>query len=133
MIKVLVVDDHEFLRSSVCDVLTAAGDICVVGECADGDEVEAAAHRCHPDVVLMDLDMPRMGGLEATRRLALVHPAVRVLVLTVALSATTARAAESLGVAGYVLKDEPPAELPAKVRQAAAGVRAWSAAAVAVL
>lgn len=127
MIKVLLADDHDFVRSSVADLLMATGDITVVAECADGSEVLAAALRTQPEVVLMDLAMPDRTGLEATRDLLHAGVPSRVVLLTGSFSAASAREARALGAAGYVLKDDDPAALPQLVRDVAAGGSAWSA------
>jgi DNA-binding NarL/FixJ family response regulator len=121
VIRVLIVDDHPLIRDAVAELLNAAGDLVVVGTCADGSEVAEAAVRTEPDVVLMDLEMPRMSGLEATRALRAVRPEVRVVILTAALSAAAAREARALGVAAVVLKGEDADVLPAVIRSAAAG------------
>jgi DNA-binding NarL/FixJ family response regulator len=127
VIKVLLADDHDFVRSSVADLLMATGDITVVAECADGSEVLAAALRTQPEVVLMDLAMPDRTGLEATRDLLYAGVPSRVVLLTGSFSAASAREARALGAAGYVLKDDDPAALPQLVRDVAAGGSAWSA------
>jgi DNA-binding NarL/FixJ family response regulator len=125
MIRVLLADDNAFVRSALTDLLTSSGDIEVVAECADGDEVVAAAQRSRPDVVILDLAMARMGGLEAAERLLAVQPDARIVVLTGTLSTTAVRAARDLGVVGYLLKDAVPEELPEHVRTVAAGGTAW--------
>jgi two-component system response regulator NreC len=81
-IKVLVVDDHTIVRDGICALLALAGDIEVVGEATNGSEALAKVKDLNPDVVLMDIAMPIMGGLEATRRLRKEFPKVKVLVLT---------------------------------------------------
>jgi DNA-binding NarL/FixJ family response regulator len=125
MIKVLIADDHPFIRMALIDLLAASGDICVVAECADGSEVVEAAARTEPDVVLMDLHMPGMSGLEAIRALRAAQPAVRVLVLTGSISADAAREALALGVAGVLSKGDGPDVLPDHIRAAATGGTAW--------
>jgi DNA-binding NarL/FixJ family response regulator len=127
MIKVLIADDHPFLRSALGDLLAATDDICVVAECPDGCDVVEAAARTHPDVVLMDLVMPVMGGLEATRALRAAQPVVRVIVLTGSLNAAVVREAHALGVCGFLLKTEDAADaLPGHIRAVAAGGTAWN-------
>ena len=81
-IKVLVVDDHTIVRDGICALLALAGDIEVVGEATNGSEAIKMVNDLHPDVVLMDIAMPIMGGLEATRRIRRDYPATKVLVLT---------------------------------------------------
>src|SRR3972149_502652 len=81
-IRVLVVDDHTIVRDGICALLSLAGDIEVIGEATNGSEALKKVGELHPDVVLMDIAMPVMGGLEATRRIGKEFPRTRVLVLT---------------------------------------------------
>jgi DNA-binding NarL/FixJ family response regulator len=81
-IRVLIVDDHPWVRATLADLLSDEGDLTVVGECADGSQVVDAASRLHPDVVLMDLSMPVMNGLAATQALTAAQPQPRIVVLT---------------------------------------------------
>ena len=129
MITVLVADDHAFIRASLVELFTASGDLTVVAECEDGAEVLDAARRTHPDVVLLDVAMPRVTGLEAARELLAACPESRVVVLTGSLSPALVREARAIGVRGYLLKDDDPGALPGHVRTVAAGGTAWSAAA----
>jgi DNA-binding NarL/FixJ family response regulator len=127
VIRVLVADDHPFVRAALVDVLSACADITVVAECEDGDQVVDESRRTSPDVVLLDLRMPRMPGLEAARALLSVEPAARIVVLTGSPSARTADEARTLGAAGYLVKDCPADELTAHLRVVAAGGSAWDA------
>jgi DNA-binding NarL/FixJ family response regulator len=124
-ITVLVVDDHQLIRDALIDLFASTEDLAVVGQCADGGEVTAAVDRTGPDVVLMDLKMPRMGGLAAARALLSAHPQARIVVLTGRATAATVREARALGVRGYLLKDCEPAALLEYVRIVAAGGTAW--------
>ena len=125
MIRVVVVDDHRFVRDSLVEVLEAAGGIAVVDQCADGSEVAAVIAQARPDVLLLDLQMPRMDGLTAARGVRVAHPEVRIVFLTGGLSSPCAHEARAIGAAGYLLKDDDPAELPGHVRTVAAGGTAW--------
>jgi DNA-binding NarL/FixJ family response regulator len=121
MTRVLVVDDHPVVRGGVVGWLAAQPDIEVVAEAADGLEALAGVAEHEPDVVLMDLRMPRMDGVTATERIVAAHPSVRVLVLTTYdTDADIVRAVEA-GAAGYLLKDTPLAQLADAVRAAARG------------
>jgi len=121
VIRVLVVDDHPVVRGGVVGWLAAQPDIDVVGEAGDGLEALAMVAALTPDVVLMDLGVPRMDGATATGRLATDHPAVRVLVLTTYdTDADIVRAVEA-GATGYLLKDTPLPQLADAVRAAARG------------
>lgn len=133
MIRVLVAEDNALVRESVVSLLTAAGDITVVSECTDGDEVLAEALRTCPDVVLMDMSMQRMGGIEATRVLLASCPETRVVMLTGSLSAPRVREAHALGASGFLLKGDDPRDLITGVRTVAAGGTAWGAPALACL
>ena len=132
MIRVLVADDHEFVRSMLVDLLDASGDMTVVAQCEDGGQVLDAARRTRPDVVLLDLAMPRVTGLQAARDLLAEHPEARVVVLTGSLTPALVREAQEIGVVGYLLKDDDPGALPGHVRAVAAGGTAWSDAAAKV-
>jgi DNA-binding NarL/FixJ family response regulator len=133
VIRILVVDDHRFVRAALVDLFDSTDDIVVVGECADGTEVLPAVETTRPDVVLMDVDMPRMDGVEATRVLLGVQPDARVLMLTGTIAADRIREAHVLGVKGYVLKGDDPSELTERVREVAAGGTAWSPSVVELL
>ena len=116
MIRVLLVDDQELVREGFRRVVDAAEDLEVCGEAADGVEAVEAAARLAPDVVVMDIRMPRMDGLEATARVLAADPGVRVLVLTTFdLDEYVFRALEA-GASGFLLKDTPLAELVAAIR-----------------
>ena len=120
-VRVLVVDDHPVVRGGVVGWLAAQPDIDVVGEASDGLEALAAVAEHRPDVVLMDLRMPRMDGVAATGRISAAHPEVRVLVLTTYdTDADIVRAVEA-GATGYLLKDTPLPQLADAVRAAARG------------
>ena len=121
-IRALLVDDHAVMRAGFRMILEAAGDITVVGEAATGVEGVAAASALHPDVVCMDVQMPDMDGLEATRRIV-ADPAIAAAVVVVT---TFDRddylfSALSAGASGFLLKNAGPEELVAAVRVAAAG------------
>ena len=119
-IRVIVVDDHDLLRKGVRDLLSEHG-LQVVGEASDGDDAVRLVAHAAPDVVVMDLNMPRMSGIEATRRLARVSPTSRVLVLTVSADDETVADAIEAGASGYLLKDASGDEIASGVRAAAAG------------
>jgi DNA-binding NarL/FixJ family response regulator len=132
-IPVLVADDHPLVRDALVDLLGEAPGIEVVAACSDGSQVLDAVDRTHPSVVLLDLNMPVMGGLEAARGVRRAHPMVQVALLTGDLTAATACEARELGVAGYLLKEDGPDRLLEGIRTIAAGGTAWSAAALAVV
>lgn len=121
MIRVLVVDDHAMVRGGLVALLDASGEVEVVGQAANGEEAVEVARDCQPDVVLMDLSMPVMGGSESTRALLAVAPAAKVVVLTSFSDRDAVKAALRAGAIGYQLKDAEPTELLAAVRAAAQG------------
>ena len=121
MIRVLLVDDHRLVRAGLQSLLDATGDIRVAGTAADGQEALEVAAEVQPDVVLMDLSMPRMGGVEATRRLLADRPGLQVVVLTSFSDQEQVLDAVDAGAVGYLLKDADPTDLVDGVRAAAAG------------
>jgi DNA-binding NarL/FixJ family response regulator len=121
MIRLMLVDDHRLVRDGLTTLLAAAEDIEVVGTAADGSAVVATAAQCRPDVVLMDLSMPEIDGVAATRLLLAEQPAVRVVALTSFTEDRQVAAVLEAGAVGYLLKDSAPDALFAAVRQAAAG------------
>jgi DNA-binding NarL/FixJ family response regulator len=121
VIRVLLVDDQALLRAGFRMLLEAQDDIAVVGEASDGAEAVAAARALEPDVVLMDVRMPVMDGVEATRRLSQAQPSARVLILTTFDLDDYVMDGLRAGASGFLLKDVPPAELLAAIRAVAAG------------
>lgn len=120
-VSVLLVDDHPLVRAGLSSLIASTPDIVVAGEAASGSESVALAVQLAPDVVLMDLSMPGMDGVEATRRILEVRGDTRVVVLTT--FADQARVADALaaGAVGYLLKDCDPRDVLAAVRSAAQG------------
>ena len=118
MIRLLVVDDHELIRLAVSTALDAVDDIVVVGACADGAEAVAVVAYARPDVVVMDLFMPRMGGLEATRQILAAYPQTRIVILTAAGRGPDTRDALAAGAADCLFKDADLDELITAVRGA---------------
>jgi DNA-binding NarL/FixJ family response regulator len=122
-IRVLIADDHQVVREGLQMILADSdGEIVVVGEASDGDEAVRLATNTKPDVVLMDLSMPRVDGLEATRRLRDAGIESRVLILTSFAEGEGVRDAVRAGVTGYLMKAVLKAELLAAIRLAADGV-----------
>lgn len=121
MIRVLLADDHRLLRAGLESLLTSAGDISVVAAASDGREAVEAAADSAPDVILMDLSMPRMGGVEATRAIVTANPDAVVVALTAFSDRELVLDAIDAGAVGYLLKDSEPGELISGVRAAARG------------
>lgn len=121
MIKVLVADDHELVRHGLAMLLESADDVELVGQAADGAEAVALAEATRPDVVLMDLSMPGMDGVEATRRLTADLPGINVVVLSSFSERRMVLEAIDAGAAGYLLKDGGMDDILRAVRAAAQG------------
>jgi DNA-binding NarL/FixJ family response regulator len=120
-IRVLLVDDQAMVRAGLHMLLDGEAGIDVVAQAGNGREAVAQAARFHPDVVLMDIRMPEMDGLEATRRILATEDSARVLVLTTFDLDEYVYDALRAGASGFVLKDDPPEQLIAAVRTVAAG------------
>jgi len=121
VISVLIADDHPFVRHGLRTYLETLDDLEVVGEASDGAEAVELATRLLPDVVLMDLVMPELGGVEATRAIRAASPSTKVIVLTSFDDDEKVFPAIKAGAAGYLLKDVHPAELADAVRKASRG------------
>jgi DNA-binding NarL/FixJ family response regulator len=121
VIRVLVADDQALMRGGFRMILDAQDDIEVVGEAIDGRDAVQQYRRSSPDVVVMDVRMPAMDGIEATRRLTAADPPARVLILTTFDLDEYVYEALRAGASGFLLKDRPPEELVAAVRVVAAG------------
>jgi DNA-binding NarL/FixJ family response regulator len=115
-VRLLVVDDHPVVRQGLRTFLETRADFEVVGEAGDGETAVAEAARLQPDVILMDLVMPGVDGLEAINRIRAADPEARILVLTSFASADQVLPALRAGAAGYLLKDAAPAEVEAAIR-----------------
>jgi len=121
VISVLIADDHPFVRHGLRTYLETLDDLEVAGEAADGAEAVELAVRLLPDVVLMDLVMPELDGVEATRKIREASPSTKVIVLTSFADDEKVFPAIKAGAAGYLLKDVHPAELAEAVRKASRG------------
>jgi DNA-binding NarL/FixJ family response regulator len=120
-IRILLADDHDVVRRGLTALLDGADGFAVVGAAADGEEAVALADEHEPDVVLMDLSMPRVDGIEATRRLMAARPESRVVVLTSFSDRERILDALDAGAVGYLLKDAEPGELLRGIEAAARG------------
>jgi DNA-binding NarL/FixJ family response regulator len=121
-VRVLLADDQAMVRAGFRMILEVEDGVEVVGEARDGEEAVAVAARAHPDVVVMDVRMPRLDGIAATRRIgAELDPAPRVLVVTTFDEDEAVYAALRAGAAGFLLKNAPPEQLVEAVRAVAAG------------
>ncbi|TKV60680.1 response regulator transcription factor [Nakamurella flava] len=125
VIRVLLVDDHDFLRISVSSLLARAGGIEVVGECADGARVLELALTRRPHVVLMDIQLPGRSGIDVARELIARHPMARVLMLTGSSDQHWLLDSRAVGAAGFLVKSGDPAVLVAAVRAVASGGSVW--------
>jgi DNA-binding NarL/FixJ family response regulator len=132
-IRVMVVDDHAVLRQGLMKLLAGNPDIDVVAEASGGEEVAALVGEAAPDVILMDLSMPDVDGVEATRRALAVRPEARVVMLTSFSEPEHVNAALDAGAIGYILKDAAPEEIVQAVKAAARGEAPFSARAASAL
>ncbi len=119
VIRVLIVDDHPLMRKGLADILEGIDDIQVVGAAEDGAAALALAHAVKPDVVLMDISMPGMDGIEATERLVEMNTGARVVMLTSYSEREKITQALSAGAVSYVTKDSPPDAVVRAIRSAA--------------
>jgi DNA-binding NarL/FixJ family response regulator len=121
MTSVLIADDQALVRVGLRKILENEPETTVVGEAVDGEDAVTAAGRLRPDVVLMDIRMPVLDGIEATRRIVRAQPDTRVLILTTFGLDTYVYDALRAGASGFMLKDAPPEEITAAVRIVATG------------
>ncbi len=120
-VRIMLVDDHAIIREGVRHVLAATPGLEVVAEAGDGETALALAQECLPDVVVLDLSLPGLGGLEVTRQLRVLLPAVRILILSVHDHAEYVVGAVRAGAQGYLRKDSSPTELRDALRAVASG------------
>ncbi|SPE50822.1 Two component transcriptional regulator, LuxR family [Verrucomicrobia bacterium] len=125
-IKVLLVDDHAVVRAGLRALLESAEDMQVIGEAENGQQALEAAKRLRPEVVLLDVAMPRMNGVEAARRITRTVPTARVLMLSSYSDEQHLKQAVAAGVAGYLMKESAANELLAAVRETCAGGACFS-------
>jgi DNA-binding NarL/FixJ family response regulator len=121
MTTVLLVDDHPLVRAGLTTLIATTDDLLIVGEAPGGEQAVAMAGDLEPDVVLMDLSMPGMDGVEATRLILDAHPEIRVVVLTTFADEERVADALAAGAVGYLLKDCDPREVLSAIRAASLG------------
>ena len=120
-IRILIADDHGVIRAGLSALLADIPDITVVGEAGDGGEALAKSMQLKPDIVLMDLSMPNIGGIEATRELVLKEPGIRILILTVHEDESLLKEVIRAGAAGYLVKRAAQEDLIHAIRVVARG------------
>ncbi len=121
MIKILLADDHQLVRTGLRHILSGASDVEVVGEASSGEQAVQMARQLHPDLVLMDVNMPGIGGIEATRKIRRAAPEARVIAVTVHIDTPFPEQLHEAGALGYVTKGCPADELLAAIRTVAQG------------
>jgi DNA-binding NarL/FixJ family response regulator len=127
-LRILIADDHPLVRSGMRALLATVDDLVVVGEAVSGEEAVTLAGTLQPDVVVMDLRMPGVNGIEATRRILQISPHIRILVVTLFEDDDSLLAALRAGARGYVLKDANEAEVLRAIRLVGSGDAIFSAA-----
>lgn len=119
--RVLVVDDHDLIRLGICRLLTDVPGVLVVGQAASGEEAMRQARELSPDIIFMDIRMPGVGGVEATKRILLQHPDIKVIVVSAFNDDLYPSTLLKAGAAGYITKNADAAELKVAVQTALAG------------
>lgn len=122
-VRLLIVDDHELVRASLRFLLTGEPDLAVIGESSNGQEALDHCQQLQPDLVLMDLRMPIVDGIMATRLIRQACPATKVLLLTFSATPEHLAQAEQAGASGYLLKEANQQELVTTIRRILAGER----------
>lgn len=125
MTRVLIVDDHDFFRGCLVDLVNASHDLEAVGECTDGAEVAAAVLELNPHVVLMDVRMRSISGLEAAALLQQAGASARVLMLSSDTARSSRAAAQASGAAGYLYKGADGSQVLDAIRRVAMGGSVW--------
>jgi DNA-binding NarL/FixJ family response regulator len=125
VIRVMVVDDHEFVRSMMCELVDGTDDMQVVGVASDGGQALPVAQETTPDVVLMDLSMPGMNGIDATHAVTSSIPGARVIVLTSSTKGQDVHDAAAAGAVGFLSKGADPDEVLDAIRSAVTEGSAW--------
>lgn len=128
VIHILIVDDHTLLRQGTRELLTQSSDLLVVGEVARGDLVLDAIETLHPEVVLLDVRLPGLNGIDVTRQIVDRFPGVRVIILTAYDDENYVSGAVSAGASGYLLKTAPASQLAGAIRAVQAGATVFDAA-----
>ncbi len=121
MIRILLADDHALVRQGFRMILEAQPDMQIVGQAGTGKEAVELAEKLHPDIAIIDVAMPELNGIEATRRLGEISPRTRVLALSMHKDSVYVREILRAGARGYLLKDSPEADLVAAVRAISKG------------
>jgi two-component system, NarL family, response regulator NreC len=121
MIKIVIADDHGVLRAGLRTLLNAEPEFQVVGEASTGQEAIRLVSEFQPDIILMDITMPDMDGIQATRQLKAQFPQLRILILTIHTDTSLLREALHVGVSGYIVKQAVEIELITAIHQVAAG------------
>ena len=124
--KIIIADDHPIFRSGVRNLLRTTDDLEVVGEASSGDEALKLAEQCQPDLILMDIRMPGLNGIEATRLIKEKFPHIEVLILTMFRDDQSVFTAMRVGAKGYVLKDADEVELMQSIRMVGSGGAVFS-------
>lgn len=123
MINILLVDDHELVRTGVSKILNEVKGFKVIGECETGEDAIKFCRKTEPDVILMDMDMPGMGGLEATKKILRFTPEAKVIMLTVHTEDPFPTKVMQIGAAGYLTKGTAPSEMVNAIRAVNSGQR----------
>ncbi|MCW8866140.1 MAG: UvrY/SirA/GacA family response regulator transcription factor [Colwellia sp.] len=123
MINILLVDDHELVRTGISKILNEVKGFQVIDECETGEEAIKFCRQTEPDVILMDMDMPGMGGLEASKKILRFAPDAKIIVLTVHSEDPFPTKVMQIGAAGYLTKGTPPQEMVNAIRAVNSGQR----------